>query len=198
MPYLNVSILATMDSEAYWGAFTYLLGQYSTLINSGVFGYVLTGSSYPITASSFAALYLGYFFAPGKTLNELSGAIIPLFEYINATWPGQFTIVFDTYSYPDFYSWWSLAFSSDVGVGNDGLVANRLLDENALSAPQETWIQTLKEIVPPQSFVDINLIAGPGVWHAVPSGGRQYSSGVEEGLRRTWYVITPYFLFNFF
>jgi hypothetical protein len=114
MPYLNMSISATIYSEAYWAASAYLLGQYSTLINSGVFGYVITGSSNPITTSSFAALYLGYFFAPGKILNELLGAIIPLFEYINATWPGQFTIVFDTYSYPDFYSWWSLAFYQNV------------------------------------------------------------------------------------
>jgi len=183
IPYLNVSISAEVNSEAYWAAAAYLLAQYTSLINSGIFGYALTGGSYPISSSSFAALYIGLFIAPNKTLVELEGALTPLFEHINTTWPGQFTIVFDTYSYPDYYSWWSSAFSSDVGVGTDGLVANRLLDANALSAPQETWIQTLKEITPPESFVDINLIAGPGVWHAVPSGG---SDGIHPGWRKAY------------
>jgi len=194
MPYLNVSISATTNSDAYWAAAAYLLAQYPSLINSGIFGYVLTGGSYPITSSFSAALYLGFFFAPNKSLSELTGALTPLFRYINTTWPGQFTIVYDTYNYPDYYSWWSSAFSSDIGVGTDGLVANRLLDAKALSVPQETWIQTLKEITPPESFVDINLIAGPGVWHAVPSGG---SDSIHPGWRKAYVefgIFTPYFV----
>lgn len=198
MPYLNVSISTAENSEAYWAASAYLLAQYTSLINSGIFGYVLTGGSYPISSTSFAALYLGFFFAPNKTLSELEAALTPLLDHVNTTWPGQFNIFFNTYSYPDFFSWWSTAFSSDVGVGADGLVANRLLDANALSAPQETWIQTLKEITPPQSFVDINLIAGPGVWHAVPSGG---SDSIHPGWRKAYVEFgkfSPLFVDLFF
>lgn len=183
MPYLNVSISTAINSEAYWAAAAYLLAQYPSLINSGIFGYALTGGSFPISSSFSTALYLGYFLAPSKHLSDLVGALNPLFDYINTTWPGQFNIVFDTYSYPDYYSWWSSAFSSDVGVGTDGLVANRLLDANALAVPQETWIQTLKEITPPESFVDINLIAGPGVWNAIPSGG---SDSIHPGWRKAY------------
>jgi hypothetical protein len=183
VPYLNVTISAAANSEAYWAAGAYLLAQYPSLINSGIFGYVITGGSYPINSSTFAALYIGYFLAPNKPLSELVGALTPLLEYVNTTWPGQLTIIFDTYSYPDFYSWWSLAFSSDFGVGGDGLVANRFLDANALSAPQETLIQTLKEIIPPESYVDINLIAGPRLWHAVPSGG---SDSIHPGWRKAY------------
>jgi hypothetical protein len=184
IPYLNVTISAAANSEAYWAAAAYLLKQYPSLVNSGVFGYVITGGSFPISSSSFAASYIGYFLAPNKPLSVLVGALTPLFEHINATWPGQFTILFDTYSYPDFYSWWISAFpSSDFGVGLDGLVANRFLDANALSAPQETWVQALKEITPPGAYVDINVIAGPGVWHAVPSGG---SDSIHPGWRKAY------------
>jgi hypothetical protein len=184
MPYLNVTISAAANSEAYWAAGAYLLAQYPSLINSGVFGYVITGGSYPINNSTFAALYIGYFFAPNKPFSELVGALTPLLEYVNTTWPGQFTIIFDTYNYPDFYSWWTSAFpTSDFGVGGDGLVANRFLDANALSAPQETLIRTLKEITPPESYVDINLIAGPRLWHAVPSGG---SDSIHPGWRKAY------------
>ena len=68
-------------------------------------------------------------------------------------------------------------------MGGDGLVANRFLDASALSAPQETLIQTLKEITPPESYVDINLIAGPRLWHAVPSGG---SDSIHPGWRKAY------------
>jgi hypothetical protein len=189
-----MSISGAANSEAYWAAAAYLLAQYPSLINSGVFGNVLTTGSFPIGGSSFVALYLGFFFAPNKPLSKLVDTLTPLFEHINTTWPGQFNIIFDTFSYPDFYSWWNTAFSTDIGVGTDGLVANRLLDANALSAPQETWIQTLKNVTPPGTFVTIDLIAGPGVWHAVPSGG---SDSIHPGWRKAYVefgIFAPYFI----
>jgi hypothetical protein len=149
MLYLNVSISTAANSEVFWAAAAYLLAQYMSLIDSGIFGNVLTGGSFSISDSSFTALYLGFFFAPNKTLSELAGTLAPLFEHINTTWPGQFYIILNTYSYPNFYSWRSTIFPSDVGVGIDGLVVNRLLDVDALSAPRDTWIQTLKDIISP-------------------------------------------------
>ena len=190
MSYFNFSISGASNAEAYWEASAYLLAKYPSLINSGVFGYVITGGSYPVTASSFAALYIGYFIGPNKPLSEVAGALTPLLEYINTTWPGQFSIVYDTSSYPDFYSWYLAAFpDSDFGVGTDGLVASRFLDANALSAPQETLVQTLKESTPTPGYVSINMIAGPGLWNAVPSGG---SDSIHPGWRKAYVEFSRY------
>lgn len=56
-------------------------------------------------------------------------------------------------------------------MGFDYVVGNRLLDGEALSKPQDTLIQTLKDATPPGALININVIGGPGVWNAKPRGG---------------------------
>jgi hypothetical protein len=98
-------------------------------------------------------------------LLEVSGAYFETFQ-----WPGQITFDSQTNSWPSYYDWWK-ATITDIGVGLDYLVGNRLLDGEALSKPQDTLIQTLKDATPPGALININAIAGPGVWNAKPRGG---------------------------
>ena len=190
MSYLNFTISGASNAEAYWEANAYLLANYPSLINAGNFGYVITGGSYPVTASSLAAFYIGYFIGPNKPLSELAGAITPMLEYINTTWPSQLGIVYDTSTYPDFYSWYLAAFpESDFGVGTGGLVASRFLDANALFAPHETLVQTLKESILTPGYVSINMMAGPGLWNAVPNGG---SDSIHPGWGKVYVEFSRY------
>jgi hypothetical protein len=180
-----VTAATAPNSTAFWDTNAYLMNQYPSLVDSGVFGYIFTGGaiSGEVPGSPAAlGVYLGEFIAPNMTSVEVEAILAPLMSHINATWPNQWYINATSRDYPDLYQWWQTS-SSDIGVGGDFIIASRLVDNATLSQPQSVISQTLQEIIAPGEVANINLIAGPGLWHAVPAGG---SDSIHPGWRKAY------------
>jgi hypothetical protein len=89
----NVTLLSAVNSTAYWGANAYLLSQYPKLIDAGIFGYVFTGGSYSgPEGPGTAAVYVGTFLAPNKSISEVTEVLLPLGQYINTTVGNNFGV----------------------------------------------------------------------------------------------------------
>ena len=175
---LSTTILGAENSEAFWNASTFILSQSPRLADSGVVGYSYLSSAYPYNGSVVSG-YVGQFLMPNATSADLLKATSFLREYVSSI--TGVIAVFAPAQYPSLYAWYKIDKNTNP-VGNNEAIASRLLDAKALS-DVKALRAAMETSLPAGGLVNVNLVSGPGLWHAKPPGG---SDSVNPGWRKSY------------
>jgi hypothetical protein len=170
---LNFAVSTSATNPAAFDMITYILGQYPALADSGISGYPIIFNTVPNTLDGGLTTVTGIL---GKVimLNTTSAADIvarfqPLFDHINATWPGQFTFYSSTMDHPSFAAWYLDNYDASP-VGYENVMGSRLLDVPALTANATATKQAFQKFSL-GGQATVYIVSGKGVWEAQPRGG---------------------------
>ncbi len=92
--------------------------------------------------------------------------------------------------FKNLYDWYKV-YKNTIPIGSNDAVGNRLLDAKALSNVTELR-KAIEVATPVGTLANLNLVAGPGLWHAKPAGGNNSvgpfwrRSYVEYAVPITW------------
>lgn len=182
-PFITLRFVAATapNSDTFWDFSTYLLSQYPALAELGMAGY---GSYIPDSSIDGIAkgIFSGSFFNPGSesnTSSSLAAALEPIYQHVNATWPGQFQITETAKTYPQFNDYFQTS-SGPNDAGGDITIGSRLLDAKALSGDLAALKKALKASSPTGMLAV--LVSGKGVRDAIPRGG---SNAVNPAWRKS-------------
>jgi len=152
----------TLNAEKFWEAWSYMAAEFPRLLNSGV---QCTANISPANAT-IPNIFEGNFHGVNQTLNETLGLLLPLAEYINATYkPDVESAILSAQQWDSYYDWWILHQDHSTPIGYDIAIGSRILDEQALTSPNlgRFFSQAVG-----QGGLTLNFVAGPGT-HAYPT-----------------------------
>ena len=153
------------DNSTFWQATAYFHSQLPSLARQGAMGYY---NMTPVAGenSTSALLISGAFTILNISTSALDAIFDPVLNHLSTEFPVKVTS--STQYAPNFYEWWKTYYPAGPVATIDSIIGNRLLDEKALSSP--TLADDLRAAYPTVGLL-FNLVSGPGVWNAKPSGG---------------------------
>jgi hypothetical protein len=148
----------TPNATHFWDATLYAFTQYPDLIDQGLAGQALiTPATGGNSNANFSVQWMGF----NLTLAEVSAMLLPIEQYLNATWPGEFNFGSPNVTqWPSYYAYWKANPDNTTPIGIDVVLGSRLLGRDALSNPN------LKEYLmaaTSSSGLNLFMTAGPGV-----------------------------------
>lgn len=165
---LGYSVISIIENSThFYDAAAYAFSQYPAIVDAGWAGYGgirPSNTSTPSINSTFSMAWFGL----GRTEDQLLTFLTPLAEYLNTTWPGEFTIGGGTIqNFTSFYEYWSLNNDTGSPVGVDIILGSRLLDKAAITNP--SLPSYLEKAMGPGGGLTKYMVGGPGV-HSRPVG----------------------------
>ncbi|KAL8800514.1 MAG: hypothetical protein Q9200_007220, partial [Gallowayella weberi] len=136
------------------------------LVKSGLMGYYNISSLSPLDPTTPLNLAAGVWILNAST-SAFNAIMDPVLDHLEATYPVKVTRSSRYFS--NFYDWWKV-YSLPGAVTGDDQIGNRLVDEKALSMPLPKIAGYLKEAYGGLVMI-ANLVTGPGLWNANPTGG---------------------------
>jgi hypothetical protein len=177
---VDLTIASALNMNAFWDAMAYIVSKYPAIQGKGMMGYTYIANSLVINGSTISG-FSGEFLMPNGTGTQASDAIQSIVDHIKKQWPNM--IVTSTPGhYPSLYAWYEAHKNTDP-VGADVALSSRLLSGEALGQNLSTIRTLLESSVPVATPVNLNLVAGPGTWHAEPAGG---SDAVNPAWRKAY------------
>ncbi|KAL8812484.1 MAG: hypothetical protein Q9223_007279 [Gallowayella weberi] len=152
--------------EPFWQAAAYYHSQLPKLVKSGLMGYYNISSLSPFDPTTPLNLAAGVWILNAST-SAFNAIMDPVLDHLEATYPVKVTRSSRYFS--NFYDWWKV-YSLPGAVTGDDQIGNRLVDEKALSMPLPKIAGYLKEAYGGLVMI-ANLVTGPGLWNANPTGG---------------------------
>lgn len=169
---LNFYIITGVENPHVFDMITYMLGQFPALNEAGVSGYPIIFNAAPSILDGGETIISGLL---GKVVmvnttkeKDILNLFEPLFEHINATWPG-FYFFASTKSYPTFYSWYEENYDNST-AGYEMVMGSRLLDAPSLTN-NATAVKEAFEVFSAAGQATVYMVAGKGVSEAQPRGG---------------------------
>ena len=174
-PYITVNVLAGTqpNTDTYWSAMAYILSQFPLLskLGIGAYTFIEPNTTYDgLNVGGYLAVFSMPQLSKHNTTASLTAALNPVFDHIQATYPGEFQVFLNATMYPTFYDWWKDNNGPNY-AGVDLRVGSRLLDEKALTANVTTLKEAIRTASPPGTGVQAYLLGGKGVKNVVPRGG---------------------------
>lgn len=175
----DLSIEAESKSTVYWDIVAYLVAQFPVLADSNVaaFTYLYPNASdagLGSNASFFEAIFVVYDPPSRSTLEDL---LAPYVQHVNKTYSGRMTLKAEPRTFPDFFNLFE-KYADDTGAGVDKVVGSRLLPPEIL---KEESFSTALATFAGEAGARLYMVAGKGVWNAVPRGG---SNAVNPAWRK--------------
>lgn len=152
--------------EPFWQAAAYYHSQLPKLVKSGLMGYYNISSVSPFEPTTPLNLAGGVWIL-NTSVSSFNAIMDPVLDHIQATYPVNITR--SSRYFPNFYDWWKV-YSPPGAAAADDQIANRLIDEKALSIPL-TKIADYLKVAYGDLIMISNLVSGPGTWNARPAGG---------------------------
>ena len=141
------------------------------------------------------------------TSPDINAVLDPVLNRISTTF--EVSLTHWTRSVSNYYEWWKVQYLPGAVGTLDVRLGSRLLDEPALSSPLSLLAERLRTAYPGLVMLG-NLVVGPGVWSAKPSGGlgsmtpawrkavvhlskAQFTYGISRLILKVTPVVWPFF-----
>lgn len=176
------------DNTQAFDMLAYVVSQFPDLADAGISGYPIvfnTVKNFIDGSDTFIKGIIGKLILPGSSnATQLVEKIKPIFQHVNATWPGMFGEYNTTY-YPDFQAWYAENFDPSP-TGHENLMSSRLLDRPALTSDLAALKLALAKFSA-SGQATVYIVSGPAVHKAQPRGG---GNAVLPVWRRTYVHAT--------
>ena len=154
---------------------TYFVSNIPKLSEAGISGYPLILNSIPFptpgttTFSTIKGMIGNLIMINHKNPADMAALFDPIYKKINETWPGLATITPNITYYPSMNAWFNDHYDKSP-VGQENLVASRLLDVEALSG-NATKTRAALEKFSAGGQATVFMVSGKGVHNAKPRDG---------------------------
>ncbi|KAI9715287.1 MAG: hypothetical protein M1812_006098 [Candelaria pacifica] len=167
MAWSHLTITQTgVDTDGFWQATAYFHSQLANLTKKGMMGYFNISNIIPANISAPLRLE-GGFWILNSSVEAMDATLNPVLDVTKDSF--LVNVAHSTQLVPNLYDWWKVVYPAGA-VNTDSVLGSRLLDEKSLSVPLPDLAKALRSSYPNLVLLG-NLVIGPGVWDAKPSGG---------------------------
>ncbi|KAI9706663.1 MAG: hypothetical protein M1836_003672 [Candelina mexicana] len=155
------------DIDGFWQATAFFHSRLAGLTKKGMMGYYNISNVIPANLSAPLRLE-GGFWILNSSIEAMDTIFNPVLDHIKDSYPVD--VAHATQLVPNLYEWWKVTYPAGAVAMIDSQLGSRLLDEKSLSVPLPALAKALRSAYSDLVLI-ANLVIGPGVWDAKPSGG---------------------------